>query len=144
MYEYFKNLCWKSYHDLLSKECAYGYVIHNRTITQSTLGRGRNGAMTKTRWNDSAMPMMQVHDYYGAMVWWRRSDIILHHCYCIISASSIHQAMEFFAHMRYLKKMATGLHCNLQLLWFIYHWSNIMHACMKWVYRTCFYLMLIR
>ena len=93
-----------------------------------------NGASTRLLWCNGMM----------AMVWWRRSDIILHHCYCIISASSLHQAMEFFAHMRYLKKMATGLHYNLQLLWFIYHWSNIMHACIKCVYRISFFLMLIK
>ena len=103
MYEYFKNLCWKFYHDLLSKESAYGHVIQNRTITPSTLGRWRDGAMTKTRWDDSAMAMMQVTDNYGAMVWWRRSYIILHHCYRIISASSLHQSKNFFAHMRYWK-----------------------------------------
>ena len=88
-----------------------------------------NDASTRLLWCNG---MMATKRYYIA-------PLLLHH-FCIIASSGY----GVFAHMRYLKKMATGLHCNLQLLWFIYHWSNIMHACIKCVYRISFFLMLIR
>ena len=105
MYEYLKNLCWKFYHDLLSQESAYGHVIHNRTITPSTLGRWRDGAMTKTRWDDSAMAMMK---YTITMVQWYDGDEAILYCTIVIAS---------FLHHRFIS-LRTFLHiCAIGRQW---------------------------
>ena len=103
--------------------------------------------MVQWRKRDGTTVRWQWCKYTITMVQWYDGDEAILYCTIVIASflhHLLHQATEFFAHMRYLKKMATGLHCNLQLLWFIYHWSNIMHACIKCVYSISFFLMLIR
>ena len=79
------------------------------------------------RWSDVAMVLWRWHDDDGAMLRWRWSDVLSHHRYRVIAPSRYRP----FLHMRCLKKMATGLHCSLTLLWFFYHLSNILLACIK-------------
>ena len=129
-----KILSWS-----ISNECRYGQVIHYLTITRSILGRWRDGAMTKTRWNDSASAMVQGHDDYGAMVWWRRSDIILHHFHRIISTSSLHRVINSIAHALF-EENGDGI----IVVFNCYDLSIIMHASIKCIYRISIYLMLRR
>ena len=96
------------------------FVVHYHTIAPS-----RSGSMQ--RWRDGAMPR-----WYDGDDGMTTSLSFSRHCTIVIA----NIALSTFLHIRCLKKMATWLHCRLQLLWFIYHQSNILHACT--FYDTCF------
>lgn len=80
----------------------------------------------RRRWFDGSMMGWQLHD--GATVRWRwchDGDEVM--VYRVIATSlSRHRTITLstFLHMCCLEKMATGLSCSLQLLWFIYNVSN--------------------
>ena len=92
--------------------CLLGY----HTIVVGSLKRWRDDAMTMKQWNDSAIALLQWHDGISQLNDVDEAMIFRG----IVIASSHHRAIEFLL-MCYLKRITTGSHCSLQLLWFIYN-----------------------
>ena len=98
-------------------------LSHYRIIVFGLKEQWRDGVMTMSDGTCTTVRWRWCH-VNGAIVilWW--SDALLHHRYHVIAPLlSRHRtiALSTFLHRRCLKKMAKGLHCSLQLLWFIYH-----------------------
>ena len=81
-----------------------------------------------TRWCDGDDDDLMAQWWDGATVRWRwchdGDEVMLFRV--IATSLSRHRTITLstFLHMCCLEKMATGLSCSLQLLWFIYNVSN--------------------